>query len=63
MTSPNFDVVVERVRQMVDSTVDAGAIIGGILLPGSISERIAKAYDKKGSLLDSPQEKLKITPL
>jgi NTE family protein len=27
----NFDVVVERVRQMADTTVDAGAIIGGIL--------------------------------
>jgi NTE family protein len=42
----NFDVVVERVRQMADTTVDAGAIIGGILLPGSISDRVAKAYDK-----------------
>jgi NTE family protein len=31
---------------MADTTVDAGAIIGGILLPGSISDRVAKAYDK-----------------
>jgi NTE family protein len=42
----NFDVVVERVRRMADTTVDAGAIIGGILLPGSISDRVAKAYDE-----------------
>jgi NTE family protein len=42
----NFDVVVERVRKMADTTVDAGAIIGGILLPGSISNRVGKAYDK-----------------
>jgi NTE family protein len=42
----NFDVVAERVRQMADTTVDAGAIVGGILLPGSISDRVAKAYDK-----------------
>jgi NTE family protein len=41
----NFDIVVKRVRQMADTTVDAGAIIGGILLPGSISDRVAKAYD------------------
>jgi NTE family protein len=30
---------------MADTSVDAGAIIGGILLPGSISDRVAKAYD------------------
>jgi NTE family protein len=51
----NFDVVVERVRKMADTTVDAGAIIGGILLPGSISDRVGKAYDKtlfNGAKLD-----------
>ena len=42
----NFDVVVDGVRQMADTAVDAGAIIDGILLPGSISDRVAKAYDK-----------------
>jgi NTE family protein len=41
----NFDVVVGQVRKMADTTVDAGAIIGGILLPGSISDRVARAYD------------------
>jgi NTE family protein len=42
----NFEIVVERGREMADVTVDAGAIIGGILLPGSISDRVAKAYDE-----------------
>jgi NTE family protein len=40
---------------MADTTVDAGAIIGGILLPGSISDRVGKAYDKtlfNGAKLD-----------
>ncbi|MEA2941127.1 MAG: hypothetical protein QOD09_1656 [Bradyrhizobium sp.] len=41
----NFDIFVERVRKMADVTVDAGAIIGGILFPGSISDRVAAAYD------------------
>jgi NTE family protein len=52
----NFEIVVERVRDMADITVDAGAIIGGILLPGSISDRVAKAYDKtlfKGAKLEA----------
>jgi|SoiMethySBSTD1v2_1073268.scaffolds.fasta_scaffold13326_6 NTE family protein len=51
----NFDIVVERVRDMANTTVDAGAIIGGILFPGSISDRVAKAYDKtlfKGAKLN-----------
>jgi NTE family protein len=42
----NFDIVVDRVRKMADTSVDAGAIVGGILFPGSISDRVAKAYDK-----------------
>jgi len=42
----NLDVFVKRVRTMAGTTVDAGAIIGGILLPGSISDKVAKVYDK-----------------
>ena len=52
----NFDIFVNRVRAMADTTVDAGAIIGGILLPGSISDRVAKAYDDvlfKGATLQA----------
>ncbi|MGY2932715.1 patatin-like phospholipase family protein [Bradyrhizobium sp. 155] len=51
----NFELVIERIRQLADTTVDAGAIIGGIFLPGSISDRVAKAYDKvlfKGARLN-----------
>ncbi|MGY2932033.1 NTE family protein [Bradyrhizobium sp. GM6.1] len=42
----NFDVFVKRMRTMAGTTVDAGAIVGGILFPGSISDRVAKAYDR-----------------
>ncbi|RWP51278.1 MAG: patatin-like phospholipase family protein [Mesorhizobium sp.] len=42
----NFDTVVRAVRKMADTSIDAGAIIGGILLPGTIGERVAAAYDK-----------------
>jgi NTE family protein len=56
----NFDIVVDRVREMADISVDAGAIIGGILLPGSISDRVAQAYDdvlfKKATLQSLPDD-------
>ncbi|MER9133256.1 patatin-like phospholipase family protein [Mesorhizobium sp. M0768] len=42
----NLDIVVKAVRKMADTSVDAGAIIGGILLPGTIGEKVAAAYDK-----------------
>ncbi len=42
-----IDLVVDKVRAMASTTVDAGAIVGGILLPGSIGERVAHAYDDK----------------
>jgi len=47
-------------RAMADTTVDAGAVIGGILFPGSISDRVAKAYDdvlfKGAKLRDLPDD-------
>ena len=52
----NFDILVDRIREMASTTVDAGAVIGGILLPGDISDRVADAYDKvlfKGKSLSS----------
>lgn len=36
--------VVDPVRRLADHTLDAGAIIGGALLPGTIADRIAAAY-------------------
>jgi NTE family protein len=64
--SATFDLFVERMRAMADTTVDAGAVIGGIFLPGTISDRVAKAYDRvlfKGARLrDLPDDKDKKAP-
>lgn len=52
--------VIDKVREMASTSVDAGAIIGGILLPGTISDRVARAYDdtlfKGAKLADLPAE-------
>ncbi|BAM87794.1 putative esterase of the alpha-beta hydrolase superfamily [Bradyrhizobium oligotrophicum S58] len=41
----NFSIVVDGLRKMADTSVDVGAVIGGIFLPGTISDRVAAAYD------------------
>jgi len=38
--------VVDPVRQFASRTIDAGAIVGGIFLPGTIADRVANAYRK-----------------
>lgn len=38
--------VVRPVRSLAGETIDASAIVGGILLPGSISEKVQNAYRK-----------------
>ena len=38
--------VVEPLRQFASRTIDAGAIVGGIFLPGTIADRVASAYRK-----------------
>ena len=38
--------VVEPIRKMAGVTIDAKSIIRGVLLPGSVSKRIIKAYKK-----------------
>jgi len=38
--------VVAPIRSLAGKTIDEPAIIGGLLLPGSISERVAAAYKK-----------------
>lgn len=52
--------VIDVVRQMADKTIDAESIIGGILLPGTISDRIERAYDDvlfhKATLQDLPSD-------
>jgi NTE family protein len=52
----NFNAFVSRVREMSETSVDIGAIIGGILLPNTISDRVAEAYDEvlfKGATLQN----------
>jgi NTE family protein len=36
--------VVEPIRRLADQTLDVAGVIGGILLPGTIGDRIAYAY-------------------
>jgi len=56
----NFGLFVDGMRSMANVTVDAGAVIGGILFPGSISDRVAQAYDdvlfKGARLRDLPDD-------
>jgi NTE family protein len=54
--------VIEPVRQLADVTIDADAVIVGMFTPGTISDRIVKAYDKylfKGATLqDLPSDNI-----
>lgn len=58
--------VVDGIRRMARTSVDAGAIIGGIMLPGSIADRVAKAYSRTlygdATLQDLPDDGLDGTP-
>jgi NTE family protein len=50
----NLDVFVNAVRGFARVTVDVGAILKGIFLPGSVNDRVVEAYDKhlfKGTTL------------
>ena len=38
--------IVDSIRRLAGETVDASAVIGGILLPGSVSDRVRAAYRK-----------------
>lgn len=52
--------VVCPIRELARHTLDADAIIGGLLLPGSIGDRVAAGYDKylfkNANLRDLPDE-------
>lgn len=62
----NFQLFVDGMRAMAGRTVDVGAVIGGIFLPGSISDRVAGAYDevlfKGAKLRDLPDDGNKTAP-
>lgn len=38
--------VVEPIRRLAGKTIDVGAILGGLFLPGSIADRVTEAYRK-----------------
>ncbi|OFW10852.1 MAG: patatin [Acidobacteria bacterium RIFCSPLOWO2_02_FULL_67_36] len=57
--SAAFDAeVVQPIRSLASKTIDEGAVLGGILLPGSISDKVTDAYRKylfgKATLQDLP---------
>jgi NTE family protein len=51
---------VQPLRKLASRTIDKGAVIGGIVLPGTISDRVAGAYRKhvfgKATLQDLPDK-------
>ncbi|MDR6827699.1 NTE family protein [Bosea sp. BE271] len=61
-----FSLFVDQIRKMSSTNVDVGAVIGGILLPGSISDRVSDAYDdvlfQGKTLQDLPDEVLGRAP-
>ena len=42
----DFGAVVDDVRRMASTTIDVGAVLKGLFLPGTASDRIRDAYDK-----------------
>lgn len=38
--------IADPIRALANRTIDAGAVLGGILLPGSISDKVASSYRK-----------------
>lgn len=60
-TSPTLvGEVIEPIRALARKTVDRGAILGGIFLPGSVWERVRDAYDEAlfhgATLQDLPED-------
>ena len=46
-TSPVFErEVIQPIRALAGKTIDRGAILGGLLLPGSVSDRVRGAYNE-----------------
>jgi NTE family protein len=58
------DRVVRPIRELAARTIDAKAIIGGALLPGTIAEAVAAAYDRylfKGATLQALPDRPRFT--
>jgi NTE family protein len=62
----NLDLFVNAVRAVAGRTIDEGSVLGGLLLPGSIGERVTGAYDRHvfhgATLGDLPDEKPGVAP-
>src|SRR5436190_10002140 len=41
-----LNLLVKPIRKMASTTIDEGAVLGGIFLPGSISDHITDHYDE-----------------
>ena len=55
----NFNLVVDSIRKVASTTIDVGSILGGIFLPGSVSDRVAGKLDDmvfKGATLQNLPE-------
>jgi NTE family protein len=52
--------VVAPVRRLAGKTVDEAAVVGGVLLPGTVGDRVVKAYDRYlfegATLQDLPED-------
>jgi NTE family protein len=52
--------VVDPIRKLAGKTLDASAIVGGVLLPGTVADRIRKAYEENlfggATLQDMPDK-------
>ena len=40
------ELVVDPIRRLASKTIDARSVLGGVFLPGSVSDRVERAYDK-----------------
>lgn len=43
--APKFSLVIDAVRAMASRTIDIGSVLEGVFGPGTVSEKIQKAYD------------------
>jgi len=43
--APRFAIVVDEVRKLAGRTIDIGSVLEGVFGPGTVSEKIQKAYD------------------
>jgi NTE family protein len=58
--------IVQPIRALASRTIDEGAVLGGIFLPGTISDRVVAAYKKylfqETTLQDLPAEASNVAP-